>query len=246
MDDNVQQYIDMQKTFYNIDGDLDHYKYNIVSDHWGYSQQQIAGFYSMLFDNQDHSEHVALDFGCGLGRFISVMHDRFKRIDGVDLSSKMLEYAQSILASQNVKNCTLQQNNGYDLSNIADNTYDVVYSVCVLEHIAVHEIRHNYFKEFFRVLKQNGTLAVIMKGGSQYQNLSKSSAWYDNCYDANVTNGGYDVRIDSLLDVANDLFSIGFYDVGFLLTPTPFEKDNDELAGHQYGIRIMGRRYESH
>ena len=152
-----------------------------------------------------------LDFGCGCGRNLSKYYDTFKQIDGVDISEINLENSRKWLDynNQNYKETKLYHCNGYDLKGIPDNEYDLVISTITLQHICVHEIRFNYFKEFYRVLKKDGYFSAQMGFGKEVE-AKKSVGYYENNYDAKTTNGYCDVRVESPDQLENDLTKVGF------------------------------------
>src|SRR3954469_16590240 len=93
------------------------------------------------------------------------MAGRVHRIDDVDIAARNLENAKLWLAQHKVENSNLYLCNGLDLSAIDDNQYDLIISTICLQHICVHDIRLNYFKEFFRVLKPGGRVSLQMGYG---------------------------------------------------------------------------------
>jgi len=160
-----------------------------------------------LFRGIDTSKMIALDYGCGPGRCIIRFNDRFKIIDGVDISKRNLENAKLNLADAGIKyEGELMLTPGDSLSFIGDGVYDMVYSVICLQHIAVHEIRYNIMKEIFRVLKPGGWFCFQMG----YGNRPDSADYYENRYDAGGTNGTCDVRVTDISYLQDDLNKIGF------------------------------------
>jgi SAM-dependent methyltransferase len=243
MNEQVQKYIEMQKQTYvylpqcqTMEGSkpVIGYKDSFCSE----SLDFIGNNY--VIDNEDYINSIALDFGCGIGRLISLFCNRFKQIDGVDLSPIFLKHAREYGIPDN---SILYQCNGYDLSEIPSSKYDLVYSGWVMEHICVHEIRNNYFKEFYRVLVPGGKISILMEGGDKYLPNTPSVDWYSNFYDAPSTNSTNDVRIDNIFNIVDDLVKIGYYNINFTVFPLDKETiDNlmpPKFAGHQYTIRIM-------
>lgn len=191
--------------------------------------------YQLLFSDLNTKDMIALDFGCGPGRNIVRYNSLFKCIDGVDLDSKNLENARLWTAKHNITDFNLYECNGIDLSNIDDEQYDFVMSTICLQHICVHEIRFNYFKEFFRVLKFNSCLAFQMGFGSK----SNAVNYYDNCYDAQSTNGGCDTIVENPEQIENDLLSVGFRDFRYWIRPT------GPGDSHPNWIFIQAKKYDS-
>ncbi len=189
--------------------------------------------YRHLFEGIDNlDQKVCLDFGCGTGRNISKYYDTFKQIDGVDISKVNIEKALLWLEHnrQVYKVFKLYWCNGVDIEGIPDNTYDIVMSTITLQHICVWEIRHNYFKEFYRVLKNGGMITIQM--GYGFSEIQPSVDYSANNYEATATNGQCDVCITpsdrELLEI--ELRQIGFKDFKYII--------HDAVPGdrHPYAI----------
>jgi ubiquinone/menaquinone biosynthesis C-methylase UbiE len=173
---------------------------------------------------------VALDFGCGPGRNIIKYWDRFKRIDGVDIMPENLKNAKRWVEhnGKDGNSINLYECNGYDLSNIPDQQYDMVFSTICMQHICSYDIRLNYIKEFNRVLKSGGIVSIQMGYGRKPG--SKCVDYYENKFDASQTNGdgdgAGDVTIEDPLQIYTDLTENGFTDFLHVILP-PFLGDRD-------------------
>ncbi len=175
--------------------------------------------YKYLFqDIENHNEKTVLDFGCGPARNIVKYNPCFKRIDGIDISTVVLEKAKLWIQHNGIdlNNVTLHNCNGYDLSEIKDESYDIVMSTICLQHICVHEIRLNLFKEFFRVLKTGGFLTFQMGYGVP---SPKTVSYYENFYEAKETNRAMDTSVEKIDFIEKDLSGIGFRNFKFYITP---------------------------
>lgn len=245
MNPNVLKYVEMQKRYYNddiTDRDLEHFKY-IVGPSDSFDQSVGDKLYEHMFFDTITYNKVALDFGCGVGRMIQWFSTQFKRIDGVDISLAMIRHAHEYLSKYSINNYALYFNNGYDLSIFLDNYYDIVYSAWCLEHICVHELRNNYFKEFYRVLRTGGKIVIVMQGGDNYTPDSSAVNWYSNFYDAPGTNHSHDVKIDNIFDVTRDLLEIGYKNINYVIYPAENEKFAPPVfAGHQFYIIIKATK----
>lgn len=215
---NENDFISMQKEFYDR-----------ISSQWNLENKDpVVGsfdahntfeYYEELFKNIDNTNELTmLDFACGPGRNIVKYWNRFKQIDGVDISAINLEKAKIWITHNNfdINNINLFHCNGKDLSIIEDNTYNIIMSTIAMQHICVYEIRYNYFKEFYRILKNNGIITIQMGFGDGHKNTAN---YYDNYYDASSTNGACDVKINNTDDIKNDLYEIGFRDFSYYITP---------------------------
>lgn len=242
MNEGVEKYVSMQKAFYD----------NIVAKGGFEGAMQVVGpaqhashattFWKRLLI-QDRHYARGLDFGCGVGRLMAGFHEQFDFIDGVDISVEMLKWAEVYLRKHKVPQdkYKLHVCNGYDLADFESDIYDIVYSQITMHHICVWEIRNNYFKEFYRVLKPKGCIAIQMHGGFNFAPPVRAAKWYENYYDAEATNSYYDVKLDNPLVVAKDLFKIGYTHVSFDV----LQEHNPDKTGnaiHEYTIVIKAMK----
>jgi ubiquinone/menaquinone biosynthesis C-methylase UbiE len=138
------------------------------------------------------------------------------KIDGVDISQNNINNAKKWITYNNydINNYSLYVCNGVDLSNIPSELYDIIMSTICLQHICVYDIRYNYFKEFFRVLKPGGYLAIQMGFG---KGSPSTVDYYSNYYDAPATNRACDTEVADPSQIENDLKAIGYINFTFTL-----------------------------
>lgn len=105
---------------------------------------------------------TALDFGCGLGRLTQALARHFQRVYGVDISRNMI--AEASRYNRFGSSCTYIVNTAPDLRLFASDTFDLVYSDAVLQHIPADASRA-YIAEFVRVLKPGGLLIFQVPSG---------------------------------------------------------------------------------
>jgi SAM-dependent methyltransferase len=94
----------------------------------------------------------ALDFGCGVGRLTQPLASTFERVDGVDIAPSMIEHARR---HDPPSNCVFHLNERDDLSLFEDDTFDLVHSRLVLQHMRP-ALARGYLREFMRVLVPGG------------------------------------------------------------------------------------------
>jgi SAM-dependent methyltransferase len=99
---------------------------------------------------------AALDFGCGVGRIARALAGRFDSCVGVDISQTMIDRAQSLNAD--VPNCSFWVNSTPDLRAFEGQTFDLVYSALVLQHMRSRIEIERFLAEFVRVLAPSGLL----------------------------------------------------------------------------------------
>jgi ubiquinone/menaquinone biosynthesis C-methylase UbiE len=180
---------------------------------------------------------MALDFGCGPGRAMVKYYDMFDRIDGVDISEANIELAEKYLNWQLIPTPNLYVNNGVDLSDIPSDTYDAVYSIQVMSHIGVYDIRRNLLEEMHRVLKPGGMLCLQMGYGIIEDCTHRVCAYYDNKWDAKETNGRWGCTISDPEQPRRDLVEIGFKDFSYDLV----DMDTNNWS-HPKWIWFRGRK----
>lgn len=100
----------------------------------------------------------ALDFGCGLGRMTRALGAHFEECVGVDISEEMIRGARD--ANADVANVSFEVNHATDLRRFEDASFDLVYSMIVLQHVPDREAIESYVGEFCRILRPGG-LAVF-------------------------------------------------------------------------------------
>ena len=219
MNRNKQDYLNMQNKYYDQYAAVWslQFKDPVVGSYDAHNDWNDYDTY--LFKDFDTTDMVALDYGCGPGRNLVKFHDRFKRIDGVDISNINLEKSRVNLEYNNIDIPNLYHTSGDNLSMIEDNVYDVMFAVICFQHICVHEIRFNILKEAYRVLKPGGKLCFQMGyGGKEGIPTAK---YYDNVYEAASTNGHADVSITDEEELKDDLINkIGFKNYKSDIRPT--------------------------
>ncbi|GAB3454905.1 hypothetical protein GCM10027570_35360 [Streptomonospora sediminis] len=99
----------------------------------------------------------ALDFGCGAGRLTNALAERFDNVVGVDISPPMLAEARRLDRSGG--RIDFRLNDRPDLGAFGDDTFDLVYTDLVLQHLPP-QLAAGYVREFTRVLRPGGALVI--------------------------------------------------------------------------------------
>jgi len=227
---NKDIYISMQKNHYEKE-----------ANRWSLTNKNpVVGGYNLhnnwpdydkfLFKDIDTSNMIAIDYGTGPGRNIIKFFDKFKKIDGVDISPKNIENAKINLQNFGITNSNLFVCDG-ESTPCFNETYDLWFSVICLQHIACYEIRFNILSDACRILKRGGFICFQMGyggrdlQGSNYKVYSKNNVintagYFDNHYDAKTTNGFHDVTVENESQIIGDLKKIGFDNISFDIRPT--------------------------
>jgi SAM-dependent methyltransferase len=103
---------------------------------------------------------TALDFGSGLGRTTRALAGRFGHCEAVDVSQGMVDHARRL--NGDLANCTFRASDRSDLSYFEPESFDLVYSAFVLQHLPSHELAAGYIREFLRVVRPDGLVVFQM------------------------------------------------------------------------------------
>jgi SAM-dependent methyltransferase len=118
--------------------------------------------YQKIIENKEPSKMNILEIGCGIGRILIPMRKFFGSVTGIDISSEMVQLGQKYVSD--VPNCNIIENNGVDLSEFSDNTFDFCYSFIVFQHIPEKKIVERYISEVSRVLKSDCLFRFQVRG----------------------------------------------------------------------------------
>ena len=219
-------YTRMQEAYYQSTAEEmnlgDHKHHNNNPDYW----ELLLG---MIKSNPEKWKDMkALDFGCGTGRNMENLLKlaQWNRVDGVDISEKILGFADTRLAGLGYKkdeNYKLFKSTGIDAGSITE-WYDFIMSTIVFQHIAVHEIRFNILKELSLRMNHKGILSLQMGFGD----TQGAVGYFDNYYEAKETNSKCDVKIvDFESELRADLSAVGFKNIKHKITKSFSDRHSD-------------------
>jgi ubiquinone/menaquinone biosynthesis C-methylase UbiE len=131
-------------------------KWFLRTETWVYEVLEVAiSDLDRLIPDRQPSYAVVADVGCGWGRSLKKLNERFKpqRLIGMDIDPKMLEASAKEAERSGVKaefiNCSSSR------LTLADNSVDLLFCHQTFHHL-IHQERA--IQEFFRVLKPGGVL----------------------------------------------------------------------------------------
>ena len=130
--------------------------------------------YQKIIENKETSNMNILEIGCGIGRILIPMRKIFGNVTGIDISSEMVQLGQKYVSD--IPNCNIVENNGTDLAEFSDNSFDFCYSFIVFQHIPEKQIVENYIKEVSRILKL-GCLFRFQVRGTISTKPSEITTW---------------------------------------------------------------------
>ncbi len=105
---------------------------------------------------------VALDFGCGAGNLTAHLSDLGCNVIACDVAQGFLDLVGARSYKTDIKTVRL---NGNDLSNISNDSVDMVATYSVLHHVPDYL---NIIKELIRVLKVGGVLYIDHERSKQF------------------------------------------------------------------------------
>jgi ubiquinone/menaquinone biosynthesis C-methylase UbiE len=130
--------------------------YNLIAPHFHQTRQkpwpELESLKDLFFQGQS-----VLDFGCGNGRFYSLIKDKNINYYGVDISEKLINLAQKQVPQGKFKIVNSDLKLSYQ-----DNFFDNLVCIATLHHIPSEKLRRKGVLEFKRVLKNNGTLILTV------------------------------------------------------------------------------------
>lgn len=126
-----------------------------LSEFFATGREEIARLMERLEELGVTPSGRALDFGCGFGRLTEALADRYDEVDGVDVSESMVEGARR--NSTHLGRARYHVNVTDSLAMFEDETFDLVHSSIVLQHVG-RLLARRYIAEFVRVLRRGGVL----------------------------------------------------------------------------------------
>src|SRR5258708_1975476 len=99
-----------------------------------------------------------LELGCGAGRMTASFAKHFEHVYALDLSHEMLSRARRMHTAQ--KNILWLLSNGTDLSCVASESMDFVFSYLVLQHLPEEALALQYIREMLHVLWPGGVFLL--------------------------------------------------------------------------------------
>lgn len=126
--------------------------------------KDVAGIIRWMDENglPKHRD-LALDFGCGVGRLTRALAQHFGRVYGVDIADSMVARAKEI--NRDKPNCEFLTNEHSSLPIFPNDTFDLIYSRWVLQHLPSRSSIRAHIGSFVRCLKPDGLLIFQLRTG---------------------------------------------------------------------------------
>jgi hypothetical protein len=112
----------------------------------------------------------ALEIGCGPGRLMKPLSRHFGEIHGVDVSDEMTRLARERL--RGIPHAHVHTGAGAGLPQFADDSFDIIYTYAVYQHIPSRDVVLEYMRETCRVLKPGGIFRGQFNSLPQHPDLN--------------------------------------------------------------------------
>lgn len=196
--------------------------------------------YADLFLKGVSGRDRCLEFGSGNGRWLEYFSQYFKQVDGCDISHVSLSHVKDKLTPLNIKH-ELYEVDYESLKAIPDDTYDLVYSITVFQHLPVYSLRKMYMQQLYDKLKTGGVFVLqICSGSVRFKNeeWGTTSTYYEDSTETRWTNSRHDVCIDDINFLKKDLDDIGFSvvdisEIKYEDTIFACEVENESFMNHE-------------
>ena len=104
------------------------------------------------YEADPHIHGVVLEPGCGEGRGLSLLHEKADKYVALDKIGEIIERLKPKYPTVDFQQAVFPP-----FSDLADNTFDVVISFQVIEHVKKDEL---FLREIYRVLKPGGKAII--------------------------------------------------------------------------------------
>lgn len=120
----------------------------------------------------NHQDEIVLDYGCGPGSDLIgfLLYSNARRVIGIDISKKALDYASRRIALHNIpqsKVTLIQTSDSAKTIPLPDNSVDYIYSLGVLHHASNPD---DIMAEFYRILKPSKKADIMV--------YNRESVWF--------------------------------------------------------------------
>lgn len=185
-------------------------KYNTFDSFAEKYEQYVSNFLGDPWIGWDDlSGKSAIDIGCGAGHAAEILSEKYDKVIGVDLCSKLIELAKQKHNNSNIEYIA------QDIMNFeSEEKFDFVYSHTMMHHLEDYE---NGLLKIKSLVSKGGKLVII-----------------DNVCDKYRTPPGWAYTIPAKIEFIPNIFKIGIKKAWFLLR---FWHNKDwlhHLAGDKY------------
>lgn len=136
--------------YFHIDGMDEYFEIAESEDSLKTFWSEDSAFYKMF--TQLNLDRV-IELACGRGRHVNQYYSKANEIMLVDVLAKNIQFCKDRFGNR--KNIKYYQNNGFDLSELSNESYSALFTYDAMVHFEMFDI-YNYLKETYRVLINDG------------------------------------------------------------------------------------------
>ena len=150
---------------YNDDNVFENYLNSRVEDDSPHNKTIKNKLLELVGDYEDKS---ILDIGCGIGNFCKAFSDKAKKIIGIDISFRVIEYAKQNNNADNIEYIV------YDIAKLKEinEKFDIIFSDMVFNYIEDYD---KLLKDIYNCLNPNGTVVISQIHPISTASLGESS-----------------------------------------------------------------------
>jgi ubiquinone/menaquinone biosynthesis C-methylase UbiE len=183
---------------------------------------KIFEFKQIIKQIDIQKEDIVLDFGCGIGIQTLLIGKKCKKIIGIDVSKQAINWARFFgdICSNKINSdffCKKLQ-----IAKFKNNFFNVVFSICVLEHILK---KNETLNEIHRIMKPGGLLVISVDALTPIKSLELLKKHKE---DHDVENYFTEQYLNTILS------DIGFRDIHIM----PILKSNYAINFFSQGIKF--------
>ena len=126
--------------------------WNLTANNYDKIEGRLELIYYKIYSNlirQVKQDDIVLDFACGTGTSSILISEKVKKIDAIDISSKMLENARLKAQEKKFKNIDFIQTDIYD-KRFDEKSYDIIIAIGILHLLIDNQETVNRIKELLK------------------------------------------------------------------------------------------------
>jgi len=172
------------------------------------NRSKVHGIVKNLISHLSGQSNLkALDFGCGTGFMIDIIHDRFAEVHGIDITRDMMKFVD--LSPGNI---TLHEGMA-EKTSFPDESFDFACAYSFMDHLFDYGL---FLKEAYRVLKTGGIFYSDLNPNREFAVAIKSVE----------ANSSYSAKLPPIItrEIEGTLHNGEYYRSQFGMDPEQLEK----------------------
>lgn len=170
--------------------------YKSGGEAWATLNEGVLLLFSRFIDTKKFDSKVALDIGCGNGKYLYYLKNKGFNVFGLDSSKTAVEMSRELLGDDKNQVCLADMFN-YD---IAHNKYDLIFSISTIHHGLKKEVIDLINKIYYK-LKPGGFVYITLP------DINSHRKWETFKGDNEVASGTYAPTSGPEKDLPHSFFS---------------------------------------